>query len=38
MVNRLVKLAEELNTVRLTECVVKTIAVDWDVKFQTKQK
>ena len=37
LVNRLVKLAHETSVVRLNEHPDMTIAVDWDVKNQTKQ-
>ena len=37
LVNRLVKLAQEKSVVRLTDRPDMTIAVDWDVKHQTKQ-
>ena len=37
LVNRLVKLSEEKNVVRRTDSPDMTIAVDWDVKNQTKQ-
>ena len=35
LVNRLVKLAQK-SLVRLTDCLNMTIAVDWDIKPQTK--
>ena len=35
--NYLVKLAQEINLVRLNGRLYMTIAVDWDVKPQTKQ-
>ena len=38
LVNCLVKLAQEKSVVRLTDRPNMTIAVDWDVKHQTKQK
>ena len=37
-VNRLVKLAYEKNVVRLADCLIMTIAVDFDVKQQTPKK
>ena len=37
LTNRLVKLANENNVVRLTDRFYMTIAVGWDVKPQTKQ-
>ena len=37
LVNRLVKLAQEKSVVMLTDGPNLTIAVDWDVKNQTKQ-
>ena len=37
MVNHLVKLAQEKGVGRSTDCPDMTIAVDWDVKNQTKQ-
>ena len=37
LVNRLVNLAQEKSVVRFTDCPDITIAVDWDVKNQTKQ-
>ena len=37
LVNRLVKLAQEKGVVWWTDCPNMTIAVDWDVKHQTKQ-
>ena len=37
LVNHLVKLAQEKNVVRWTDHPDMTIAVDWDVKHQTKQ-
>ena len=37
LVNCLVKLAQEKNVVRWIDCPAMTIAVDWDVKNQTKQ-
>ena len=36
LVNCLVKLAQEKSVVRLTDHPYLTIAVDWDVKHQTK--
>ena len=38
LVNSLVKLAKEKSVVRLTDRPDMTIAVDWDVKNQTKTK
>ena len=38
LVNRLVKLAQEKSVVRQTKPPNMTIAVDWEVKHQTKQK
>ena len=38
LVNHLVKLALEKSVVRCTDHPHMTIAVDWDVKNQTKQK
>ena len=38
LVNSLVKLAQEKSVVRWTDRPDITIAVDWDVKNQTKQK
>ena len=38
LVNCLVKLAQEKSVVRWTNCLDMTIAVDWDVKNQTKKK
>ena len=37
LVKRFVNLAQEKSVVRLTDCPDMTIAVDWDVKNQTKQ-
>ena len=37
LVNRFVKLEQKKSVVRLTDCPDMTIAVDWDVKHQTKQ-
>ena len=37
LVNRLVKLAQEKSGVRFTDHPDMTIAVDWDVKYQTNQ-
>ena len=37
LVNCLVKLAQEKSVVRRTDCLDMTIAVDWDVKPQSKQ-
>ena len=37
LVNRLVKLAQEKSLVKRTDRPDMTIAVDWDVKHQTKQ-
>ena len=36
-VNRLVKLAQEKSVFRWTDRLDMTIAVDWDIKPQTKQ-
>ena len=38
LVNCLVKHAEEKRVFRRTDCLDMTIAVDWDVKQQNKQK
>ena len=38
LVNHLFKLAQEKSEVRGTDRPDMTIAVDWDVKHQTKQK
>ena len=38
LVNRLVKLAHEKSVVRLTDRPYMTLAVDWDIKQQSKPK
>ena len=38
LVNRLVKLAQEKSVVRSTDSPDMTIAVDWEIKHQTKLK